>query len=112
MLQGGETVLVAVSGGPDSVALLDVLAELTPHLDLRLAVAHVHHGLRAEADADAEIARAHAARLGLPYFLERVSVRSAPPWEGLEAEARRARLAALEARARALGAPRSRTGQT
>ena len=44
-------VLVAVSGGPDSVALLDVLAELAPRLDLRLAVGHVHHGLRAEAEA-------------------------------------------------------------
>src|SRR5262245_7657430 len=112
MLQGGETVLVAVSGGPDSVALLDVLAELAPRLDVRLAVAHVHHGLRAEADADAEVARAHAERLGLACFLERVSVRTAPPWEGLEAEARRARLAALEARARAIGADRIATGHT
>ena len=112
MLHGGEAVLVAVSGGPDSVALLDVLAELAPRLDLRLAAAHVHHGLRAEAEADAELARAHAERLGVAYFLERVDVRRAPPWEGLEAEARRARLAALEARARAIGADRIATGHT
>ena len=81
MLHGGEMVLVAVSGGPDSVALLDVLAELASRLDLRLAVGHVHHGLRAEAEADADRVRAHAERLGLAYFLERVSVRRAPPWE-------------------------------
>lgn len=112
MLHGGEMVLVAVSGGPDSVALLDVLAELAPRLDLRLAVGHVHHGLRPEAETDADLARAHAERLGLAYFLERVSVRRTPPWEGLEAEARRVRLAALEARAHAIGADRIATGHT
>ena len=61
---------------------------------------------------DADLARAHAERLGLAYFLERVSVRRAPPWEGLEAEARRVRLAALEARAHAIGADRIATGHT
>ncbi|HWN02981.1 MAG TPA: ATP-binding protein, partial [Candidatus Dormibacteraeota bacterium] len=53
MLRGGEAVLVAVSGGPDSVALLDVLCALRAPLALALSVAHVHHGLRPEADAEA-----------------------------------------------------------
>src|SRR5262245_20778890 len=112
MLHGGEAVLVAVSGGPDSVALLDVLVDLSPVLGVALSVVHVHHGLRPEADADADFTRGLAARLGLPFHLERVSVRSAPPWEGLEAQARRARQAALEARARAVGAARMPIGHT
>ena len=112
LLRGDESVLVAVSGGPDSVALLDTLGELAAPLRLRLTVAHVHHGLRAEADRDAEHVRALADRLGVPFHLERVTVRGGPPWEGLEAEARRVRLAALTACARAIGADRIATGHT
>ncbi len=112
MLHGGEIVLVAVSGGPDSVALLDVLGELASGLNLRLAVGHVHHGLRPEADADADLTRSLAERLGLAFHLDRVTVRHGPPWDGLEAEARHVRLAALEARARAIGADRIAMGHT
>ena len=112
LLQGGETVLVAVSGGADSVALLDLLRELAPALGLTLHAAHVDHGLRPEAGADAEFVRALCERLGIPFHLERVSVRREPPWEGLEAEARRARYAALFGRAAALGAHRVATGHT
>jgi len=112
LLRGGDVVLVAVSGGPDSVALLDVLVQLAPDLGLCIAAAHVDHELRAESGADAELARALADRLGVPFHLERVRVRREPPWEGLEAEARRARHAALEGRARAIGATRIATGHT
>lgn len=112
MVHGGEGVLVAVSGGPDSVALLHLLAELAASLDVRLAVAHVAHGLRPEAEAEADFTQALADRLGLCCHIERVTVRREPPWEGLEAEARRARHAALEGRARAIGAARIATGHT
>ncbi len=51
----GETVVVAVSGGPDSLTLLDILRELAPELQIALHVAHLNHQLRgAESDADAE----------------------------------------------------------
>ncbi|HEU4438227.1 MAG TPA: tRNA lysidine(34) synthetase TilS [Methylomirabilota bacterium] len=112
MLRGGERVLAAVSGGPDSVALLDVLDELRSPLGLVLIVAHVHHGLRPEADADAEFVRGLAARRGLPVHVDRVTVRRAPPWDGLEAESRRARHAALQRIARATSAARIATGHT
>jgi tRNA(Ile)-lysidine synthase len=112
MLRGGETVLAAVSGGADSVALLSVLRELAPALGLTLHAAHVHHGLRAEADRDARSVEALCARLGVPFHEERIEVRRAPPWEGLEAEARHARYAALGRLARLLGAARIATGHT
>jgi tRNA(Ile)-lysidine synthase len=112
LLHGGERVLVAVSGGADSVALLDTLCALRPALRISLAVAHVHHGLRAEADADAELVRRLCAKLDVPFHLETATVRREPPWEGLEAEARRARYAALQTRAGALGASRIATGHT
>ena len=112
MLRGGEGVLVAVSGGPDSVALLDVLCSLRGPLALALSVAHVHHGLRPEADAEASAVERLCARLGVACRVERVTVRRAPPWDGLEAESRRARHAALARAAAAVGAARIATGHT
>ena len=112
MLRGGEAVLVAVSGGSDSVALLDVLGVLRESLGLTLTVVHVHHGLRPEADAEAEGVRRLCERLGVACHVERVTVRRAPPWDGLEAESRRARHAALERVARVIGAARVATGHT
>ena len=112
MTRSGEVVLVALSGGADSVALLDVLRGLAPELRVTLHAVHVHHGLRPEADADAAFARGLCADLDIPFHLERVAVRQEPPWEGLEAEARRARYAAFREVARRAGAQRVATAHT
>src|SRR5262245_65811970 len=96
MLRGGDAVLAAVSGGADSVALLHVLHSLAGEWAWTLHAVHVHHGLRPEADADAELVRDLCARLGVPLHVERVVVRQGPPWVGLEAAARRARSRALQ----------------
>ncbi len=112
MLQGGETVLTAVSGGADSVALLDVLCSLGSEWSVSLHAIHVHHGLRADADDDAEFVRTLCARMGVPLSVERVSVKSVPPWEGPEAEARRARYGAFREVARRVGAQRIATAHT
>lgn len=73
----GRPLLVAVSGGVDSMVLLDVLAGLQEETGSRLTVAHVHHGLRgAEADEDQNlVARAAAARR-LPFLARRVAPRT------------------------------------
>jgi tRNA(Ile)-lysidine synthase len=89
------TVLLAVSGGPDSTALAYLVAEARP--DLRAAVAHVRHGLRDDT-RDAAVAARHAGALGFPYHERAVTVR--PQGEGPEAAARRARYQALAALAR------------
>ncbi|MFZ0241961.1 MAG: tRNA lysidine(34) synthetase TilS [Desulfobacterales bacterium] len=65
MAGSGAAVLVGVSGGPDSVALLQILQYLTPEYGWRLAVAHLNHGLRREADDDAGFVAALAAGLKL-----------------------------------------------
>ena len=60
----GDRVLVAVSGGPDSVALLHVLYNLQDELGLHLEVAHLEHGIRGEeAKDDARFVRELAKRL-------------------------------------------------
>lgn len=73
----GDTLIVALSGGADSTALLDLLARL-PGYNLRLIAAHLNHRLRgAESDADEEFCRQTAARYAIPFEVRRVDVASA-----------------------------------
>jgi tRNA(Ile)-lysidine synthase len=68
LLQSGERVAVACSGGADSVALLHILIELRETLGIVLSVAHFHHHIRgAEADADQQFVAEMAARLQLEF---------------------------------------------
>jgi tRNA(Ile)-lysidine synthase len=68
LFAAGSTVVLAVSGGADSVCLAHVLHALAPRLGLTLHVAHLDHGWRgAEAAADAAFAARLAARLALPF---------------------------------------------
>lgn len=102
----GGRLLVAVSGGADSLALLIALSSLSREFGLALVAAHLHHGLRgAEADADLELVRAHAQWLGVPLVSARVDARAAMKRERLSGEAglrtlRRRFLLAAAARAR------------
>lgn len=67
----GRPILVALSGGPDSVALLHLLRD--PTLELTLEAAHVHHGVRGvEADEDADFCRQLCSGLHIPFHLVRL----------------------------------------
>lgn len=67
MLDGGETVLVGVSGGPDSVALLSILKKISPDFGLKLHVFHLDHMMRGPAGLeDSEFVRELADEMGLP----------------------------------------------
>lgn len=69
----GDRVIVALSGGADSVCLLVVLKELSNVLKLELKAVHVHHGLRGEeADRDSHYAREISQRLGVAFSCVRV----------------------------------------
>ncbi len=75
MVEPGDRVAVAVSGGGDSVALLELLLCLRGRLCIELAVAHFDHRLRgAESDADARFVQALAARHGLPFYADAADV--------------------------------------
>jgi len=71
----GDSVLVAVSGGPDSVALLHLLAVRAAAWQLRLEIAHLDHGLREESAREADLIRQLAETLALPLHIEHVNVR-------------------------------------
>src|SRR5579859_7227419 len=69
LLQPGDRVAVAVSGGADSVALLRVLFELREALGIVLSVAHFNHQIRgAEADADQRFVQDLAATMQLEFY--------------------------------------------
>ncbi|RYE85543.1 MAG: tRNA lysidine(34) synthetase TilS, partial [Myxococcales bacterium] len=74
LIARGSTVLVAVSGGPDSMALLHVLARLGPRLGFTVRAHGVDHGLRAEAPDELALARKLAGSLGVEMTTSRVEV--------------------------------------
>ena len=81
--------LLAVSGGMDSVALLHGCVQLAPRLGLALEVAHVNHGLRPDAARDAAFVERLASGYGLPFHLRTAQ---GPPQRGnIEAWGRRLR---------------------
>jgi tRNA(Ile)-lysidine synthase len=107
LLSAGETVVVGVSGGPDSLCLLHVLCRIRAEYGLHLHVVHLHHGLRgAEADADADFVEALAADWDLPCTIGRADVSSLAREHGMAVEeaARRARYSFLSRVAEAAGA--------
>jgi tRNA(Ile)-lysidine synthase len=96
MLAPGDRVLVGVSGGPDSMALLHVLSRLASELNIRLGVAHLNHCLRGPAaDHDAEVVRREAAALGCPCHIGSAHILKVKQRLGLSPEeaARRVRYA-------------------
>ncbi|EYF04432.1 tRNA lysidine(34) synthetase TilS [Chondromyces apiculatus] len=109
LLTRGDVVLCACSGGPDSTALLHVLALLQPRLGHRVLAHGVDHGLRPAASSELALAAALAARLDIPFAITRVDLAPGP---NLQARARDARRTALAAAARAAGARAIATGHT
>lgn len=115
MLAAGDRVIVAVSGGPDSLCLLHVLRRLADDLSLSLHVAHLNHGLRgADSDADAAYVTALAQEWGIEVTCERADVQAYRALHKLSLEdaARQVRYAFLQRVARTRGASVIAAGHT
>ena len=112
MIENGETVLVAVSGGADSLALLYGLHGLHTQLNCRFHVAHLNHCLRPDADADADFVQQHASLLDVPCTVRRADVpRLVKQWKlSVEAAGRRARYQFYEAVCMEVGAAKVALG--
>lgn len=76
LFEKGERILMAVSGGMDSVVLLDLFMRIRHSWSLTLAVAHVNHGLRGkEADRDEIFVRELSRRQGILFYSQKTNVR-------------------------------------
>jgi tRNA(Ile)-lysidine synthase len=102
----GGTVIVGYSGGADSTALLHLMTRVQGECNLRIHAAHLHHGMRPEADDDVRVCAAVCAQLGVPLHVERVDVPARAQAEriSLEEAGRNARYAFFDRLAHELNA--------
>jgi tRNA(Ile)-lysidine synthase len=93
LLRKGDRVLIGVSGGKDSVSLLDILCQLGPEYKLSLAVAHLDHQLRLNSNKDTDFVRQLAKKYDVPFFTHktRVQILAKKEKRSLEDAARQAR---------------------
>ena len=101
MIEEGGCILAAVSGGADSMCLLEILRELQAKAGFQLRVLHVHHGLRESAEGDLEYVAGYCAASGIPFEAVRVDAAGYAAEAGMSVEeaARHLRYEALESAA-------------
>lgn len=109
MLSAGERVVAGVSGGADSVCLLELLWEYRKRTLFELAVVHVNHGLRQDASEDAAYVEELCHERGIPFFLYQVDVRRVASEEKCSSEdaGRRLRYRVFETAAKLFGADKT-----
>ncbi len=116
LFEPGDRLLIAVSGGPDSVALLSLLSELAPSWKLDLRAVHINHGLRGEeSEEDARFVVELCDRLGVKVTVEPAPLharRGLGERRCLQESAREARYAAMRRIGEALGAGKIALGHT
>jgi len=112
LLKKNDQVLIGVSGGPDSLALMYILDSLKKEYGLRLHVAHLDHMLRRESLQDAFFVKRHAERLGIPFTMTSINIKELlRVGRGSKEEvARNARLGFLLQLAKKLGAAKIALG--
>lgn len=113
LFEPGHHLLVAVSGGPDSVALVTLLYRLAPRWRLRLTAVHFNYGLRGkESEEDQAFVKALCASLEVPLRCVPLDVRVRPQRVSLQAQARDLRYSAMARLAEEIGADRIAIGHT
>lgn len=109
----GQHLLVALSGGPDSVALLSLLHRLAPFWRLSLTAVHFNYGLRGEeSHGDELFARALCERWQIPLIVQQPMLNKRRRSSSLQAAAREARYASMQELAVDVGADRVVVGHT
>ena len=74
LIENGDSIVIGVSGGPDSICLLNVLNELKNELNFKIYVAHINHMIRKEADEETEYVKSFCKNIGVECFVKRIDV--------------------------------------
>ena len=113
LFQRGHHLVVAISGGPDSVALLSILHHLRSSWELTVTAVHCNYGLRgAESEGDQQFVEDFCHRLGVPLHVRRVGFQIGLRRTSLQGEARDLRYRVMQEIAEKCGAHRITVGHT
>lgn len=74
LIEKNDTIIIGVSGGPDSMCLLDILYCLKNTLSINIAVAHINHMIREEADSETEYVKNYCKEKDIPCYIKKVDV--------------------------------------
>ena len=87
LIQKGDKIVIGLSGGPDSMALLYVLLDIREEIDFNIHIAHVNHGIRGkDALADEKFVEKLAKKLNLPYYSKTVNMDKYAKEQGISSE--------------------------
>ena len=75
LIQKGDKIVIGVSGGPDSMCLLNCLFCLREQLEIELVVAHVNHMMREEATEETKYVQGFCEKLGVPCFVKYADIK-------------------------------------
>ena len=74
LIENGDSIVIGVSGGPDSICWVNVLNELKNELNFKIYVAHINHMIRKEADEETEYVKSFCKNIGVECFVKRIDV--------------------------------------
>lgn len=87
LIEKGDGIVVGLSGGPDSVCLLNMLCSVREELNLKLSAVHINHMLRgAEADGDEEYSKKLCSKLNVEFFSRKIDINKYAAEKGLSSE--------------------------
>ena len=106
LIEKNDKIVIGVSGGPDSMCLLDSLYCLKEKLEIEIVVAHVNHMIRKEADEEAQYVKQYCEEHEIPFYVKRVDVIKMAKQQklGTEAMGRKIRYEFFEEVAQKIGA--------
>ena len=76
LIQAKDKIVLGVSGGPDSITMLDILRQIREEFDFEIVVAHINHMIRKEAIQDEEYVKKYCEKNSIEFFVKRIDVMS------------------------------------
>lgn len=106
LINSQDRIVIGVSGGPDSMCLLDILNKLKEKLNIEIFVAHINHMIRKEADEETEFVKNFCDEIGVKCFVKKIDVikKSTDEKIGTEEAGRKARYDFFEEVMKTVGA--------